>query len=185
MIHYTLLPKKEMKTLQREYWIRLLVVSIFFISCAVVLGIITLIPSYVYTQVQERQALLHKDELLKSRKESGADQVEKSLVESQTIAQKIIEDSDMVAYSDIVQKIISHRSNQILLSGFGLSHGEGTSTPTQIVVQGGAVTREALLNFKKGLDNDTSFTHIDLPLSDLAKSKNITFTVQMTLNKKP
>lgn len=182
MIHYTLLPDEEIKTLEREYRTRFLIIALFFISCGVVLGLISLIPSFFLSYVQKNEVSQRAEQIRQSRKASGIDEIEKELVRSQAIAEQITTDEDGIAYSNSIQKIISHRSQQILLSSFEISHVLGTTTPYEAVMQGKALTREALLQFKKELESDTSFSKVDLPLSDLAKSKNINFTLKFTLN---
>lgn len=180
MIHHTLLPKEEMKMLRREYRIRLSVIALFFISIAVVIGILCLIPTYFYIQVQAKEASAHRVALEENRKASGADQIEKDLIRSQSIAERILVEGGTALYSSTILQVISHRSKDILLSSFTFSPTTtGTSTPIEVRVQGKAATREALLNFKKGLENDTSFSVVDLPLSDLAKSRDIGFTVKI------
>ncbi len=182
MIHYTLLPHEEIKSLRREYRTRLFVIASFFISCAVVFGIISLIPSYIFSHGQESGVQERLEKLQKSRKASGTDQIEKDIAQSRAIAEKIMVDKNKIIYSESIQKILSHRSPQILLSSFEISHALGTTTPYEAIIQGKALTREALLEFKKGLESDTSFSEVDLPLSDLAKSKNISFALRLALN---
>lgn len=185
MIHYMLLPKDEMKALRREYRVRLSIAVLFFLSCAVALGIAALIPSYIYTHSQQIEVAVRKAEIEKNRKASGADQIEKDLAESQIIAEKIARETDSISNSSVIEKVISHRIPSISLSSFEVARALGSTTPTKVIIQGKAQTREALLDFKKGLEGDSSFADIELPLSDLAKSKNITFAVRFSFIPKP
>jgi hypothetical protein len=183
MIHYTLLPREEMKELRKEYRIRLFIVASFFFSSVFIIGIFSLLPSYTLIHNQEKESVNRREELQKNRKESGADQIEKDLVESQTIADMIVVHEDQTTHSNIVQRIISHRSRNVTLSSIEISRSSGTSTPWAVIVQGKSVTRESLLDFKKNLEGDAVFSQVELPLSDLAKSKNISFGLRIMLNK--
>ncbi len=182
MIHYTLLPDKETKSLRREYRTRLFIIFLFFFSCSVGIGILVLIPSYLLSHGQESMALEHAKELQKSKEASGAAQIEKDLQKTKMIADKIIADNDGVVFSDIVERIISHRSKEIYIVSFDFSKEVGTSTQALVVIQGKAVTRESLVKFKEALEADVYFQKIELPISDLAKSKDIGFALRLTTN---
>ena len=69
MIHYTLLPEKEAGALRLEYKIRILIVLLFFVSCAVIVGIISLIPGYVISSIKENELTSKMDELKKLQDE--------------------------------------------------------------------------------------------------------------------
>ena len=181
MIHYTLLPKEEMRDLRKEYRIRLFIVASFFVSCGIVVGIISLLPAYIFSHNQEVQAVAHANQLNESRKASGVDEIERELVQSQKIAEKLAADGATASYSAGIQRIISHRSSQLYLTSFEITPTVG-STTYDAVVQGKALTREALLEFQDGLKSDAFFSKIDLPLSDLAKSKNVTFTLKLVMS---
>jgi uncharacterized phage-associated protein len=124
-----------------------------------------------------------REELQKNRKESGADKIEEDLIQSQNIAERIVAHEDQTTHSNIIQNIISHRSKNVTLSSIDISHASGTSTPWAVIVQGKSATREALLDFQKSLEGDQLFSQVELPLSDLAKSKNISFGIRIVLHK--
>lgn len=181
MIHYTLLPKNEMKMLRREYRVRLFVIALFFVSTGIVIGIAALIPTYLYTEQQVKEASRNRALLEENRKANGALQIERDLLKSQTIAEKILSEVGSAPYSEILERIISHRPKDILLSSFIFSDvtSSATSTQTEIQLRGKAISRETLLAFKKRLESDVAFTVVELPLSDLAKSKAIGFSVRL------
>ncbi len=170
-----------MKELRKEYRIRLFIITSFFFSIVFMFGIIALIPSYVSTQLQEKESVGRKEELQKNRKASGADEIEKDLLQSQAIASRIVAHEDSTTHSNIIQSIISYRSRQITLLSFEVARATGTSTPWTVIIQGKSASREALLEFKKGLENSALFSQVELPLSDLAKSKNIGFSIRVVL----
>ncbi len=187
MNHYTLLPEHEMKSLRHEYRTRLFIVALFFISCGIALGIATLIPAYILSSAKEGRAQAEATELFKKNKVSGTAQAEKDLVRSQTIVKKIIVEEGRPMYSDILQGILAYRSTYISITSLDLSRptevagATGTTTPAEIIIQGKSATRESLVAFKKSLEGDKKFLKVELPLSDLAKSKNITFTMKLTM----
>lgn len=181
MIHYTLLPDEEIKSLRHEYRVRFFIILAFFVSCGILLGILSLLPSSLLSYAQEVQVNERTAALQQSRKASGAEQIEKDLAQSQATAQKILADTNKISYFDSIQKIALHRTPQVLISSFEITHEEGTSSPYLAVIQGKAGTRDALIAFKTALEEDASFASVDLPLSDLAKSKDIAFAVKLTI----
>jgi hypothetical protein len=183
MIHYILLPAGERHALRREYRLRLGIVLLLFVSFGLVIGMVSLVPSYLYTLSQEKRALVDKEAVQKSRIENGADQVEKDLVLSQAIAEKIWAEKDPVVYNMILEKIISHRKKSIQITAFQLNREVATTTIAKLSVEGKAPTRESLLQFKTELENDKTFTDIVLPLADLSKSKDLIFSMRLKVRK--
>ncbi len=183
MIHYILIPEGERRALRREYRLRITIVAFLFVSCALVVGIGSLLPVYIFSYGQEREAILREEAVRKSRIESGADQIEKDLIITQAIAERILAEKDPVSYTGLIQKILSYRKKEILVAAFEFTKDVSTSTLGRVSVQGKALSREALLEFKKSIEGDKTFTDIELPLSDLAKSKNLDFNLRFKIRK--
>ncbi|HEY4503783.1 MAG TPA: hypothetical protein VJJ28_01585 [Candidatus Paceibacterota bacterium] len=179
MIRHTLLPDSEIRLLRREYRIRLLIIALFFISCATVIGILALFPAFMSSYLNRDEDMSYIKELEKNRQANGVMDKEKELIKSQNLAKRIIEDKDSVIYSEIIQKIILRRTKNIQINSFELSYAVGTSTPVEVIIQGKAMTREALMTFKKGLEGDIAFSKVELPVSDLAKNKDISFALRL------
>ena len=154
MIYYTLLPQEKIKALRKEYHIRLFITIMFFISCILLFGVFLLIPSYISTYNKEGRALDSVKEIEKGRAERGADEIEKELKSDNIRLQSVLDLSKYsINNSELIQNIISNRSNNILIYSFSLNKEEGTSTPTEIIIQGRSSTREALIDFKEGLES--------------------------------
>lgn len=182
MLHYTLLPKEETKFLRNEYRIRLLIIALFFISCSVTIGIFSLLPSYIFSISKENSIRRQADDLQKKRQASGVDQIEKDLVKSQAISEKILANENTSAFSDVIQKILSHKEAGLTVNYFEMSRSAGTSTAVSTVIHGKAVNRDILIHFKKSIEGDVAFSKVELPVSDLAKSKDISFAMNISYN---
>ena len=181
MIYYTLLPEDEIRTLRKEYRIRLLITMIFFLSCIFLFGIFSLMPSYLFFYNKEDRAIEIASELEKGRIARGADIIEKELKDDNKIIKKVLSSfSNTSNHSELIQNILSNRNNGILINSFNVSKDEGTSTPIEIEFQGKASTREVLIAFKDGLEKERNFSKVELPVSDLAKSKDISFSIRLT-----
>jgi|GEM_PF-1145621 len=182
MIHYTLLPPEEIKSLRSEYRTRLVVVASFFISCGIVLGILSLFPAFMFSYLQDHEVQMRAEKLRESRKVSGIEGIEKDLAQSRFLIDRILADKDKISYYESIQRIVLHRSPQVILTSLEIKRAVGTSTPYEVEIQGIAANRESILDFKKGLESDASFSRVDLPWSDLAKSRNINFTLKVELH---
>ncbi len=182
MIHYTLLPENEVKILRKEYRLRLTIIFLFVLSLAVVVGILALLPSYIHSRSQLLIASEQTKVLEKGRQERGADQIEKELVQAQALVDKIKEHEDGMFFSNNIKDIFNLRTSGISIYSFDISRNESTTTPITVVIGGRASTRESLVSFKESLESDKRFSKVELPISDLAKSKNISFAFRLTIS---
>ena len=184
MLHYTLLPEKETKALKREYRTRLFVVLLFFVSCGVFMGIMSLVPAYILSYTQEKRALEDLRVMEKGRQDRGADTILKELASSTEITNRLKANEDSVVFGDIISRIIIHKPGQVSLTSFQILKVPAEGAPpsrVEVILQGKALTREALVVFKKQLESNPLISGVNLPLSDLAKSKDILFTVKFTM----
>lgn len=181
MIHYTLLPEKETKSLRTEYRIRVLVVLLFFISTGMAIGICSLVPSYIISYSQEKDALLKNQSIEKSPAEKQHEVFSTELTASSEILKKIKSEQNPVVFSDLIKKIVNYRNKNITINSIQLSNTKDASSTMEMILQGKATTRDVLINFKKTLEKDTSITKVELPVSDLAKNKDIEFALRIKI----
>ena len=183
MIHYTLLPDKETKSLKKEYRTRLFIVMSFFVSFGILAGLVSLVPSYVFSYSREKEAIKSLQALKDSRKERGTDVVIKDLTEAQQLIDTLDKNQDGVAFTKVIAEIILRKNPQVSLTSFQISQKEEPSLA--ITVQGKALTRDSLLLFKKSLEqNPLIDSKIDLPPSDIAKKENISFALTFSMKTK-
>lgn len=173
-----------MHELKREYFIRFLIVFLFFVSCGVILGIFSLAPSYVLSLNGERDTLKEVQALQKGRQARGTDAISNELSATYALIKSIEKDYDKASFSKTIDEIASLRTPQIFYSSISLQKLDRTATSTiTAIVQGKALTRDSLLKFKKNLESDPNISKVDLPVSDLAKSKDISFAVKFSIKK--
>ncbi|MES3031494.1 MAG: hypothetical protein V4697_03735 [Patescibacteria group bacterium] len=182
---YTLLPDKEISALKREYRTRLFIVFLFFVSCGIFLGILSLVPAYILSYTQEEAALLEVQKFEKGRQDRGTDVVLAELASTTAVINRIKAHEDQTLFSNILTRVLIHKPSRVSLISFYMTKAPapegGVSPGTNVVVQGSALTRDSLVDFKKRLEGDVSISNIELPLSDLAKSKDIVFSVRFII----
>ncbi len=183
MIHYTLLPKHDIDVLKNEYRIRVITLLMFFISCSIVGGIVALIPAYLYSYNQEKDSLKKLNQAQQSKESSGIYEVIKNLEAAEKLVAKLKEDSPIVEISSTLDRVLMHANGLVSVSAFQINITKSASSSAEIVIQGRSKTRETLLTFKKNLEQDTMFYDVEMPISDLARTKESTYAIKLKLKK--
>ncbi len=75
--------------------------------------------------------------------------------------------------------VLSNKTSAIQLTHF--SYTVTASTTATFIVSGVSATRESLVSYVKKLEETKSFKKVDLPISNLAKEKNIDFTINILI----
>lgn len=178
---YTLLPEQQIKNLQREYYIRLLILFLFCISGAIWIGIGSLLPSYIISVVQEQHAENHLKDIQKTTKTPINMSTAAEVTTANAAIQLVKNGQDTLLFSAVVEDIVNHRIPGIVLSSITVSHApaDGNQNQTSISVRGNAATRDALVAFQRSLVADPALIKVDLPISNLAKGSDIDFTMTM------
>jgi hypothetical protein len=153
------------------------------LSIAGVIGIVSLLPAFVHATLEERSA---ERVLAPLRLASDTGSTTETTVEVSRQANMlaIFNDSSggKTDYSYIVKSIVGVRG-VINIYSIAVSR---TSTSTIVAfVQGTAANREALLAFKGRLESAVLGNKVDLPVSQLAKSSNIQFSLSVRNNSTP
>ncbi|MDB5259726.1 MAG: seg [Candidatus Taylorbacteria bacterium] len=174
---YSLLPERYIKNLRREYRLRLAATCLFFLTAAFAIGMVSLLPSYILSRGQESQAVTELDSLKKASAASGVDKAGQDVIALQSMISSLGNHQDAKPLSGVVEKIISHRPQSVILGTFDVSR-DASSTAT-VLISGIALARESLISFKKELGNDPSFIKVEFPVSDLAKGHDIHFNMKV------
>lgn len=173
----TLLPKEEKDVLRHEYRIRAFIVFCFAISVAVILGIGALFPSFVKSAYSRRSAEAQVEALKKNNNIDGIETIQEKIKLYQTFL-TILDDTNENNSSSFVDKLVSVRGS-VRINSISLSYV--STTTIDMSIGGIAPNRESLLSFKSRLADTFSGSTIDLPLSDLAKSTDITFGMKIQI----
>jgi hypothetical protein len=175
-MQHTLLPLHERVALRREYRVRAAIVFCFTVSLAILLGIAAMFPAFLRASTEARSAEQTAVSLEKEKKNNGLSLIQQSVAQSQKLLVSFTGKTMTTKKSAIIESIVSMRganklnSIQILQSG--------TSTVT-VSLQGFAPTRDGLSAFKGRLESSVPGNKVDLPISELAKSTNIPFSLRL------
>jgi len=170
-----LLPKNQLAKVKREYHLRIATTALFFAFLAIILATAFLMPSYilsVYRVVEIKTDLVTvRNKIIEDNKSNLGPQVKNA--KSQLDALDTFT-SDVYWYG-LLSRLIGSRSAGISINRIAFTRaGEGEGS---ISFGGVAKTRGALTTLVKNLERQTVFSKINLPVSNLAKSKDIDFSL--------
>ena len=86
---------------------------------------------------------------------------------------------DSIFFSSIVEDVVSHRTDGVVITSLSLSHVPNTTNQSSIAISGNALTRDNLVAFERSLEADPQFTKVVLPVSNLARDTDINFNITM------
>ena len=177
---YSLLPTQNVKNLISNYRGRLAAVFSLLMSFMFVLGFLSLIPAYIAVNGFDKQA----DAQVKSA------EAERTLPQSQDVKQKVLAAKflanaigttpTLFVPSFVVNKISSARSGGVTISSFEMAKAE--TAQLNLSIKGVAASRDALADFRKNLLAVPGITKVDLPASALAKSKDLQYSLAITID---
>lgn len=176
MIH-TLLSSAAKDVLNREYRNRALIVLCFMLSLAGLIGVASLIPAFIAVDSEARAATKGLASAGASV-DAGASNIETDLVLENALLRDLATPVDGGRFSSIISSIASLRQN-VRISSMSLSWV--ATTTANVVVSGMAPTRDSLISFKSRLESLVPSGKVDLPVSELAKSKDVDYSLQFSL----
>lgn len=175
-----LIPSNAKKSITLEYWIRVCTAWFFLWSTALLFGVVALIPAFLLINIQvsvfESSAKIAQESV-----ESYA-QVTKSLETSTSQAKLIVDARSVPVINDYISLFESLQGPSIELTKITINRSDKGIEPVSLA--GTAFDRESLAAFRDRLLADPAVTAVDLPISNLAKDKDIQFTLTVTIDNK-
>lgn len=181
MIHYTLLPEKQIRALKREYRVRLLIFLLFFMSCSILVGVLSLTPAFVSSYLEEKGLMNMIILAEKNKKVQQTGNLIKDFSKSNEMVKRLKENKSSIIFSDIISNIITYKPQGLSIRSFSISEENTTGTSTIVaIIQGKSSSRETLVLFKDRLESDPLVSKVELPVSDLVKSKDISYSIKVS-----
>ncbi len=178
---FNLLPKNLKEIIRFEYKIRLLITAFISLIFLEFCFIIILLPSLFF--------VFYKENALQSgieniRQTSRVESTDPIIAELKGINARLYILNTRLEYwplTPLIDTILSKKSDSVHWIGFNYA---SVSTSTAIIsVQGVSDDRESLVSFVKSLEKTGMFKKVDLPVSNLAKERDIKFSATLTLVK--
>lgn len=172
-----LLTESFKRTLRQEYILRLGSVVAWLVASAFGIGILASMPSFILATSTHR-TLEDQHRLLQARL-SGGGQVE-SGAPIELLGKRLevlARAKDRERLTEALLSVLNHRSDSITLRSMGYTKAGGK---TELALKGTALNRDALLSFKRALEEDGRFESVGLPVSNLAREKDILFDITLS-----
>jgi len=176
-----LLPESNKKKIKIEYTLRVVGVALIFLAITLFFISVSLIPSYFLSEnkteiVEERIESLKS--YIKKRQESGANRILFDTNEKLFVLDK----SEDLKISKLIKSIVDEKNSSILITAIILRDvGEENKS---IFINGDAASRDDLLSFRESIESTDLFSEVNLPISNLAKNKDINFNLEIKLRNK-
>lgn len=173
-----LIPQVAKHRVTMEYWTRVFSVWIFIFSGIIGIAAVLLIPVRVLITSQV-------DVYAESANEAGREVNEYGLsssvlIKSSNRAGLILNLSEKRKFSTLVDTLNSLKNNGVTIESLEFSRDE-TKAINPITMSGKALDRKALADFRETLLSNDEIADVFLPISNLARDKDISFVVTITM----
>ena len=175
-----LIPPHAQKQVKREYWVRVVSVWLFLIGSAFLIVVILAAPIYVLIRSQLQNFLQEYTEA--ANESQSFNQSEAAIKNANDMAVLLAKADTSVSFSSTIESLQKLMGADVSIDSFTLARKNGALDT--ITITGIARSRLALSNFKDAIEKDEHFKSATLPLSDLAKDKDISFTMTIEPNAK-
>lgn len=176
---FNLLPNTLRDGIKKEYNLRKVILILLFIVFIQVTFMVFLMPTWLISKYKEVD-LVNKGQALNSYLSSL--DIASTTSNIKTINTKLSVIDKSLRYPGIVpflNSIISKKTSAISITDVVyVATGEKNAT---VSVEGVSGTRESLLAFVKNLQSLGLFKTVDLPISNFTKDKNISFSINITI----
>lgn len=175
-----LIPPKAKKIVIREYWSRVAAVWMLMLSFALLIMSLLSLPTYVLIRSLE-DAMASQIDYAKAE-EGSYKESERVIRDTNAFVNHLRGGEEDIAFSIFIEELDKISSENITLTQFGFARENGELK--QISLTGHANTRVGLSNFRDELAAHELFASVDLPISNLAKDKDITFSMKLLLEER-
>jgi hypothetical protein len=176
---FNLLPPERKKVILREYYLRLSALVLSMVSVTGIVTLVLLVPSFSAVKIKESR---NQEELKNIRRENpelnNKENLEALALEINRKLE-ILEPREVLLPTHVIQRIINSQPEGIFLASISYMIS-GESIDIKITGQGS--TREALTAFAGNLREDKTFKSVNLPTSDLAKDRDINFSIVLIVD---
>ncbi len=175
-----LLPLERIRLITRDYYVRLGVVILWFLTALVVSSAVLLIPTYFFLagSAEKKEAALAEIQATVSSADEAAFASRVAVLSTNIAALSSLADQRSVSHIIRTTLLISRPG--IVLSGFSYVTATAKTRPS-LDITGVATTRNALRNYQIALQGAPFVEAANLPVSAYAKDTEIQFTINTTL----
>lgn len=172
-----LIPPKAKKIVIREYWTRAGAVWLLMFSFAFLIMAFLSVPTYILLRSLE-SAMASQIDYAKAEQGSYKES-ESTIKNANALINHLNRSEAQMSFSSLLGELDTVAGAGVTLTEFGFVEEDGALK--QISLLGHADTRVLLSSFRDRLVAHNLFLSVDLPLSNLAKDRDITFSMKVML----
>lgn len=172
-----LLPIEQKEALHREYILRLVLIVVSGLIATVFMGAVLLLPSFFLSKTKERVISEQANFLEQKADKETADALRSILTDTKQQLVALSEAGAKSPPSIVVGTALSYKPSGVLVKQVLL---DKTNAGLLLSISGTADNREQLTRFSDGLKEDPLFTSVEFPVSNLARGRDIDFTIKVT-----
>jgi hypothetical protein len=172
-----LIPPTARKGVIAEYWIRVTSVWLILLAFALFAAAAISLPAYVLISSQVEE---HESSAVEAlQKVADYQNVTGALIEASQQAKLIVDEDNLPRFSTYVLMLQGLQEEGIQINTVNLKRDASGIVP--IDVGGIAADRQTLASFRDRLLADESVVDVELPISNLARDKDIAFNLRVML----
>lgn len=172
-----LIPPQAKKGVVKEYWTRVVSVWFYTWSAGLLGGVLIMVPAYVL--ISSQVSVYEASAKTASEKVASFEDVSKGLAASSQQAGKLVTSFRQSLISERIKSLRLLEKPGITISEFTVGRVDEVYEPIQVT--GTARDRQALAAFRNRLLAEPNVASVDLPISNLAKDRDIQFSLTVTL----
>ncbi len=173
---FNLLPSESKIAIRKEFNLRLAGLSALALLITLLIAIVLLIPSYLFSKANEKEVLANKGIVEQSLRAQENETLKVDLAQARETLGVLLPTS-APSTSFVLDKITALKGGGISITKLELI--ALANSTKQVQISGLASDRDTLLSFKKKLSESKLFSEIDLPVSNFADQTDIEFNMTL------
>ncbi len=172
-----LIPQAAKRSIKIEYWIR--VFSVWFVLFGIAALTLAVLNAPVYLLIGsqlETYSGLFEDA---NEQNTSYEKIEAEIVSANDNATLLIGMRNIDPVVPYIEQIESFVNTKITLTTFNVTRTN--NAVSSVIISGMAVDRASLVDFSRAIESSDTFLEASIPLSNLAKDRDIPFTINAIL----
>ncbi|MDO8565293.1 MAG: hypothetical protein Q7R67_01580 [bacterium] len=174
---YKLLPDEERVRVAAEYSRRRVVVVLLTLILVIIVAMVGLFPSYLLSNARQREVLERGRIMGELDLDEDEAQLQSWLSNLNLKLRALSPALDRDRPSALVEEVVRGKTDGIRITTFGWNKEEKLIS---LSISGVARDRQALIALENSLNASGHFETVELPISNLARDKDINFQVKLS-----
>lgn len=174
-----LIPNEEKKKVFKDFYLRFVAVFFIMLGASLVFASAAILPAYFTSSIEE-SLISARLKTQQNEPISLPDQNTLAVIKDLKGKLALIEENkknNFIFSQKVINEIILKKTPSIKITQ--ISYRNDPESGKSIDISGVASSREALLAFRRALEDDPSFSKVELPISNFVRESNIKFSLSI------